>query len=1307
MKLALIILTTGLAFGQVQTIYGLNGIGHGSMVSVDRDGDGYGAGPIAIVQATAGGAISTGVQTITPSSMTGTITATTNAGSNLLVGLSDQMRSLQVGEVISGTGIPTNTTVSFIYGGTMNEEVLMSNNATVNGTATLTIKIAAGTILRVDLGVNMERIQVTSVTSTTFTANFLIAHASGCSILDQGVIGPDADDLDVTVWNYTQAANKYDSGTVGSLPNFRQKLANDILLENAFAQDVNLSAVAAKAMTAAVAAGLTSPTHIWYFGTSGAVAPFSAGSDLNTCASPASPCLTFAASAFASTYASGDLIYFGPNASLYVTPTSGTSSKHSTFMAYPGVRTLMDLGVGSGFIQAVDRGYLTFIGLHMQNGGQINGGTTPGNSPDSNNVYVSENDMYNCGANACVNAFQAVNNWVIEDNVAAANVTQHGIYMGAFAFYNSGQLASTGLVVRRNLLYWNNFSGFHFNGFMSYGVLDQNISWDNGSNNLSLQNGWHLGFVRSNITFGAGYGPTDMAYDFQFYNYPDTCGDTTRGNEQYLCPSDQNFNLVENNTFYNTSSSFGAIEIANFTNGCVSTASTCPTPTLQGDIGNNVYRNNIFVGYGNTNVTSAPYHHPPIYFANCTPGTSPNLNGTTTYPYIGPCLFNTSDTYLPTSTFDHNIVFELGPYADSNAIGWGPEASDLTKYTSHGQTQGFGYFPLTWAAAATAGAAISGNLNGDPKFVSASLSYTNSLQYDLRLLASSSPAFHAGSTTAIPGYDAAGRAFVDATPSIGGLESNLFKWGWNDLGSATKMQYISGGSNSVPSDGTPSNTNNINYGGTGGSCPGSFCYPFSTDASFQIRAWTDGILRDAPGITKQMCWFGGGHTDYIGNEIYCVGYNAASPAIQRITGPSTFTGDPGTGATFAATIGGGVLTGCTVLTGGSDYIGEGQVLWTPTGGDTIVNGYAVFTVSGGAANSCTLESNQVMSGFNHVPTGSTANYTTPALAWLESYPTMPQLTDGSPNSTHSTGSLSYDPTRDQFIKFGGAYAGTGPHWQDTFAFNFGSRAWARKDPTACGGGCSTTLASAFAPQLAYNLSFDSLSFYNALTDSHFYLADSGGAILQEYQPSTNTWVYGGTTGVDIGNASSSSGFSRDIIPDRQLGFFIGASLGSVYSAYKIDLTKVLTMGGSSLTDITSSVSVSGGTSCAGWWKSVVNVPAGASGNYSPGFTWNPALSKFVAYAANAGGTWNTLDPDSLNCQTFAYSGGPAASSNAWIEGRMRYSPSVDGEVLMQDYGQDLFVLSHNAPDPTGAAPTGFGGVTISGPVRRAGPVTTQ
>lgn len=128
-------------FAQIAPFPGLNGLGYSTITCVDRDGDGYGVGPLAVVNTSVDGAISSGRQSVTPASMSG---------------------------------------------------------------------ISVGMRLRIHVGPAMEAVTVTSVTATTFTATFSIAHSSAPVLVsDQGCLSPDADDLYSKVRTGPQAIAKY------------------------------------------------------------------------------------------------------------------------------------------------------------------------------------------------------------------------------------------------------------------------------------------------------------------------------------------------------------------------------------------------------------------------------------------------------------------------------------------------------------------------------------------------------------------------------------------------------------------------------------------------------------------------------------------------------------------------------------------------------------------------------------------------------------------------------------------------------------------------------------------------------------------------------------------------------------------------------------------------------------------------------------------------------------------------------------------------------------------------------------------
>ena len=235
--------------------------------------------------------------------------------------------------------------------------------------------------------------------------------------------------------------------------------------------------------------------------------------------------------------------------------------------------------------------------------------------------------------------------------------------------------------------------------------------------------------------------------------------------------TDQNHNLVADNTDYTfTAAQRLDSNRQQHLSGCVWTATTCPSPALQGDLGNNTYINNIFVNNGNPG-SGLIYAHPPIVFANCVSLTSDYFTtgiGNTMYPGNTPCLFNTADTYLPTSTFTNNLWFENGTFTDSNIIGYGPADNTGAKYTSHSQTTGSGYYALNCAGAAAV-ATVSGCLTGNPQFNNATPSLVLPNQFDLRLYPTS-PAVGAATTSGIAQYDLLGTPYPSISPNLGAFQ---------------------------------------------------------------------------------------------------------------------------------------------------------------------------------------------------------------------------------------------------------------------------------------------------------------------------------------------------------------------------------------------------------------------------------------------------------------------------------------------------------------------------------------------------------
>lgn len=1197
---------------QIQTFTGVNGLGHSTLQCIDRDGDGYGVGPLVAVNTTLSSSASVGATSIS---------------------------------VTSAAGIST------------------------------------GYVLRLDLVQNMEKVVVSGVSGTTLTVGaLLLPHASGATITDQGCLGRDADDNDPLIWSATQSlfSTKYPSGVTGSTAaSLFGKIANDIILENPIP---NGSA-------AAIAAGYASPHAIWYLapaspsancvGTTGQCT----GSDSNACTLNA-PCITFARLTVEG-YTTSDMVILRDAWNSSCTPQVGTSSKYAVLIAFPGEKPQLSGSNNCNMVGTVSvpYDYIVIDGLSLASSSSIGGGSQDvGTAPVTSSTFhdiLLRNIEGAGGPNAgtgigWISTFNGLNNYTIEwsnlhGNDCTGGGCQHGIYNG------SRMMVSANVIYRGNLAWQNDSNGLTFNGQCFPGCeFIQNISYSNGISGLTLEMGVKNALVESNLIFSNANGGLTI------FNYPGNCSTQGGGSgNNQICPFDQTGNLIENNTILQT----GNVNVTNPNSSpgsCPGGISYCgqaginvnnTTSPLAGNLGSNTYRNNIITSYGYSN------HYSPVVYGD------PTSSGT---------CDSTCTGWLAADVWNHNDFYQTDGNGGTGTISFGPGS-------------GFGFAPYT-CSTATAHTTMTNCQSAIPGFLSGAISNWNSeANFDLRLSASAN-ALHAGGTTSIPAHDVVGRAFLDDTPSEGALERNLYATGWNDLGSATQVV--------PPANGYPSFTNNITFGGTGGTCTmGSqtFCYPFATEYTNAFKTWSDAILRETAGKTHMLVSCdNGGHTDFIGNACESFTYNTASPAWSRLSGPSTFVGEvTGTGAVFTTTVSGGalVLGGCTVSSGGSGYTaGEGGIAWTPTGGDTITNpAQSIYDVVGGVVTSCANKSNALGAGYNHVPTGAVPNLTTPALAytnaWVSGNAALAELGDGTPSSRHMTGLQSYNPTLDQMVQFNGGLAGgNGPHFQDTWALNFGTFGWLRLDPTSCGAGCGSSVGSRVQWPTQFFSGFSGMSVFDPIAQDHFFYFDDSGGVMSTYNPSNNQTVYAGLGGIDPSGAATTNGFGNDIIPDRRRAYFIGAKLGPVYQASYVDLSKIPTPGGtSSETVITSSIPVTGGTSCAGWWQENI------SGTYySPGLAWDQAIGKFVAFTADGSSTWYTMDPDSFNCATNTSSGGPGTTDAAWLFGKFRYSADVDAFPVFQGFNasgttsQDAFVLSLNAPDPTGTAVCGITPTSLPG-----------
>lgn len=913
LALLIVILSQGLDVkAQIQSGNGLYtgrlGLGRSTPKCVDRDFDGYGTGPQAILVTTSTGAVSPGTNSLALTSTSATFTGVTVSGS-VQVAISNGFAShydFQVGMGISGPSIPAGT---IIVASTQDmSHLTISHNATSSSTQTLTVTLTSGIIVTVGTGQVMERVPISSVAGNSITGPFLYPHSSGAMVKTLGCAGPDADDYDPLRWTTAQILSLY-----GTIPAFLAKHGRDLSMDNPIPADH----VAAEA---AVLASYTSPHAIWYVAPSPAVPPNTvAGSNSNSGTDAAHPLLNLDGLS-AHGYTSGDLVLArqgwnnATNSQAFI-PANGTATLYTTLMSYPGERAVFDTAVGGAsninLVATVGspHDYLIFDGISLQNGSTIGGGTNDGSGSVLVHHILFTNMEGGTGGTGessidMKNGLQYITleDSALHDNDCAGGGCQHGIYWGC------RDIACSNIMLRRSIAWGNDYNGFTFNGRCSACIFDKLVSYSNGVSGLTLEQG----VINSTITNFLTYNNANNGLNLQ--TYPGDC--VSQGGTGNICPYNQTGNLFENITVYQT----GNANVATPGNGI---GSNCPsgipfcgqsgiavnntTSPLTGSLGNNTFRNIFVSSYGWLN------HYPPVIYQE-----SPAFCDST-------CL-----GWLSTSTFNNIVAYQTDGNGGTGIFGIGASA--------------FGYIAKTCSDMTSLTTITSCSSNIDPIFNTEGISLWNSDEsYDFRL-SPTSPLIHTGTATGVSVYDLAGIPHF-SPPSIGALEvAPNYIWtnyltqtlqsvappvgGGQYSATATSASNVatltlsgsyfsahgnqamagqniavSGCSNpsynysSVAITGFTSNTVSYTVPGAPGAATGCVV-GMSTDGSVGnygapydyvnknvsvIHSWGSGFMSS----TGHLIMSGGGHSDYGGNEIY--DYNMNTNTISRLTVPSVIT----------------------------------------------------------------------------------------------------------------------------------------------------------------------------------------------------------------------------------------------------------------------------------------------------------------------------------------------------------------------------------------------------------------------------------
>jgi hypothetical protein len=115
--------------------------------------------------------------------------------------------------------------------------------------------------------------------------------------------------------------------------------------------------------------------------------------------------------------------------------------------------------------------------------------------------------------------------------------------------------------------------------------------------------------------------------------------------------------------------------------------------------------------------------------------------------------------------------------------------------------------------------------------------------------------------------DSSGNLVTSGGYTLGTSAATASGTGWTDLGSATQLQTVC----------PPNDFSGINYN-------------FANNCPAVTAAWSGAV---ADTSRNRLIIWGGGHTDYSGNEVYSLNLGSGAPTVTRLTNPSDFTQNTG------------------------------------------------------------------------------------------------------------------------------------------------------------------------------------------------------------------------------------------------------------------------------------------------------------------------------------------------------------------------------------------------------------------------------
>jgi hypothetical protein len=234
------------------------------------------------------------------------------------------------------------------------------------------------------------------------------------------------------------------------------------------------------------------------------------------------------------------------------------------------------------------------------------------------------------------------------------------------------------------------------------------------------------------------------------------------------------------------------------------------------------------------------------------------------------------------------------------------------------------------------------------------------------------------------------------------------------------------------------------------------------------------------------------------------------------------------------------------------------------------------------------------------------------------------LSNGTPNSRHTYGGLTYIAHADRMFVYGGDPAATfGFASNDTWTLNLATLQWQRMDPTSGG-----------PPANAYGVVSD----YDPNT-RNVYLHD--GQTFWQYTYETNTYK-------SLDSSSTITIYNAAVIdPKRKLFFIIGSGMHVI------------------------NIAPGSNYSMQDWTSQTTGCGTLQSTDY-PGVAYDPVQDKIVGWTG--GNSVYVLDPDTKTCTTVTNPNGPGAAQPNGTHGRFRYLPGLNAFVVVNDASQNAYAL---------------------------------